>query len=77
MSISVKVNDITKEVVLHESSCHEVRKRGGVGKYNQVHWDDFDSLQEAELHALEWINAGYSKKYCAKCRDRFVHNVAG
>ena len=41
-----------------------LRKRGGPpGKYGQVHWEDFDTLDDAEKWAQTWQSKGYTKKY--------------
>jgi len=64
MRYAVKANDIVKDVVIHKYPCGNIRKRGGApGKYDQVHWEDFDSLDDAEKWARTWQSKGYIKKY--------------
>lgn len=68
MNYSVKANDWIPDVVIHKASCGHARKRGGVGKYGQVHWEDFNSLEQAENYARVWRRKGYTLKYCKHCR---------
>lgn len=69
MDYSVKVNSIVKDVVIHKYPCGHIRKRGGgPGKYGQVHWKDFNTLDEAEEFAKSKEMIGYKiKKYCSFC----------
>ncbi len=68
MNYSVKANDWIPDVVIHMASCRHVRKRGGIGKYGQVHWEDFKSLEEAEAWAEVWRRKDYTKKLCKTCK---------
>lgn len=71
VTYAVKVNDFVKDVVIHEYPCGQIRKRGGApGKYGQVHWEDFDTLADAEEYAQQYQNRGYTKKYCSFCLRR-------
>jgi hypothetical protein len=68
MGYSVKANDIVKDVVIHRSDCGHVRKGGGEpGKYDQVHWEDFNTLQDAEAWVIQWKLKGYKTKHCGHC----------
>jgi hypothetical protein len=64
---SVKANDFVRDVVIHAKSCSHVRKRGGVGRYGQVHWKDFGTLADAEEYAGTWQRKGYALKCCSFC----------
>ncbi len=65
---AVKANDFVKDVVIHKYPCGHIRKRGGSpGKYGQVHWKDFYTLDIAEAYAQNWGSKGYTKKYCRSC----------
>ena len=72
MKYSVKANDFVRDTVFHLKSCHHVRKRGGIGKYGQVHWEDFDTLAEARKYARAWERQGYELKYCKHCKPNVV-----
>lgn len=68
MGYSVKANDIVKDCRIHKSSCGHVRKRGGEpGKYGQVHWEDFDTLNAADQYASTWRAKGYDTRPCKVC----------
>jgi len=65
---AVKANDFVRDVVIHRYPCGHIRKGGGSpGKYNQVHWKDFDKLSDANRWADQWVRRGYTKKYCRFC----------
>ena len=64
---AVKVNTIVKDVVIHKYPCGHIRKRGGVGKYNQVIWQDFDTYPQARNYAEKWQSRGYKLKHCHFC----------
>lgn len=71
MTYAVKANDIVRDVVIHEYPCGQIRKRGGdPGKYGQVHWDDFDTLDDALKWARKYQNKGYTMKYCSFCMEK-------
>lgn len=72
MGYAVKVNELARDIVIHFDSCFEVEKRGGApGKYNQVHWDYFETLKEAEEHARKWQQSkGWLPKLCSKCKPQ-------
>jgi len=62
MRYAVKANDFVRDVVIHKYPCGHIRKRGGEpGKYDQVHWEDFDALNDAERWARGWQSKGYTK----------------
>ncbi len=68
MGYAVKANDFVRDVVIHEDSCSQVEKGGGPpGKYGQVHWKYFDTLDAAEKYAQKWQAKGYTGKYCSFC----------
>ncbi len=69
MGYAVKVNTISKTIVIHKEICGQVERRGGApGKYNQVHWDHFGSLKEAQAHAEKWRKEkGFPITYCHFC----------
>jgi len=68
MNYSVKTNSIVKDIVIHRYPCRQIKKRGGgPGKYGQVHWEDFDTLDAARAYARKWEDKGYSLKYCRFC----------
>ena len=64
---AVKANEIVKDVVIHRYPCGQIRKRGGVGKYGQVHWYDFDTYEQALGEARKWEARGYKLKHCSFC----------
>lgn len=67
MGYAVKANDIVKDVVIHKYPCGHIRRRGGPpGMYGQVHWEDFDTLDDAEKWVQGWQSKGYTKK-CHTC----------
>ena len=68
---AVKVNDIVKDVVIHMYPCGEIRKRGGKGKYGQVHWYNFDTYKQALIEAKKWEARGYELKHCKHCLSRY------
>jgi hypothetical protein len=68
MRYAVKVNSFVKDIVIHKHPCGHIRKRGGApGKYDQVSWEDFDTLDAAEEHAKTWESRGYIRKHCRFC----------
>lgn len=66
-SFAVKANTISKTVVIHKFPCGHIRKRGGIGKYGQVKWEDFENLKDAENWAKIKERNGLSLKYCSFC----------
>lgn len=64
---AVKANDFVKDVIIHKLPCGQYKKRGGVGKYGQVHWFDFSTYEEALSEARKWQMKGYTLKHCSFC----------
>lgn len=52
-------------VTIHKAECPEIRKRGGVHKYNQGRYEVHSTLEDARRHA---ISTGLPLILCSRCK---------
>ena len=65
MSFVTYENHANKHVTIHKSGCRHIRKHGGIHKYDNGGYRDFETIEAADSYA---ISTKLPKIYCFFCK---------